>query len=257
MIGAELRRAFRLLGLGLYLLLGLLVVSPMAAASRRPEVHSRRWFRGLLRVLHVQLEIDGEPAPGPVMLAGNHISWLDIAVIVAARPVLFVSKAEVGRWPLIGWMARAGGTLFIERGAHATTALYQAISERLREGRAVVIFPEGTTTDGRGVKRFQARLFAAAILADTPVQPFALRYGQDCVPYVGDDVMFWHLLRLLREPRLDVRLSFGTPLAPGEQRKALAARTQAWVESRLPECAPAAYPKEDQPAPGHCADQKV
>lgn len=226
------RRIGRLLRLLLHVVVAVFI-GGLAQLARRPEKLSQLWFASLLRVLHLRVIVRGESQQSPLLLAGNHISWLDIAVLVSTRPVIFVSKAEVGRWPLIGWLSRAGDTQFIERGANGTRDLNERLTALLRDGRAVVIFPEGTTTRGGSVRRFAPRLFAGAIDSATPVQPFALRYREACAPYVDDDSMLGSLWRLLAEPELIVELSFGPVLTPGASRDAIAATAQRWVAGEL------------------------
>lgn len=227
-----LRRASRLLRL----LLHILCAIPLGAVAHllpQPERVSQLWFRGLLNVLRLRVDVQGTLGDQPLLLAGNHISWLDIAVLAASRPLVFVSKAEVGRWPLIGWLARAGDTLFIERGANGTAQLNEQLTAILGDGRTAVIFPEGTTTRGYSVRRFAPRLFASAIATQAPVQPFMLRYREASAPYVDDDTMLGNIWRLLAEPEIQVQLRFGPVLAAGERRDAIARQAQTWVETQL------------------------
>lgn len=226
------RRSYRILRLIFCVFTGLFF-GLMAHLSVRPERWSQLWFRSLLRALNVRLTVHGEPPAQDGLLAGNHVSWLDIAVLVSAKPVIFVSKAEIAHWPLIGWLARGGDTLFIERGAHGTQQLNQQIAERLAEGRSVVVFPEGTTTAGPGVRRFHSRLFAGPIASDRPVLPFALRYREASAPYVDDQSLGQNLWAILAEPCLHAELRFGPALPPAERRDTMARQTQAWVEQSL------------------------
>lgn len=229
------RRAWRLLNLILYVLLGAVPIGLIATVSAQPERWAQIWYRGLLRLLRIELLVYGQPTDGPALVAGNHVSWLDIAILGAAKPVIFVSKAEVARWPLIGWLSRCGDTQFIERGAHGTQVLNAQLTVLLSRGRSVVIFPEGTTTRGPGVRRFQPRLFAGAIDSGVAVQPFAVRYREACAPYVDNQSLIDNLWGLLAEPDLAVELIFGALLEAGDSRKDIAARTQTWVESALAE----------------------
>jgi 1-acyl-sn-glycerol-3-phosphate acyltransferase len=158
----------------------------------------------------MQIDMRGVVAPGTLLVA-NHISWLDIPVIGAQGNIAFLSKAEVRDWALIGWMAQLAGTLFIARGAHQTAGTVANIVERLRSGQGVVIFPEGTTTDGTRLERFHPRLFAAAQHAGVRIQPLVLRYGEDGVrdrvaPFIGEETLIAHLFRLLRHPALRARV---------------------------------------------------
>jgi 1-acyl-sn-glycerol-3-phosphate acyltransferase len=158
----------------------------------------RRWSRRLLTVLGVELRIAGGSPQG--LLVANHISFLDIFVINAVRPVAFVSKDEVRRWPLIGWLAAHADTIFLERGSRrAAQRARAALVERLAAGDRAAIFPEGTTTPGDKVLPFHGALFQAAIDAGAPVTPVALRYvhagGGHChAPAYIDDITLWQCL---------------------------------------------------------------
>jgi len=167
------------------------------------------------------------------------VSWLDIPVLGALQPMAFLSKAEVRAWPLLGWMAEFAGTLFIERGKHQAAAIRGLIQRRLDEGDKVVFFPEGTTTDGSEVRRFHPRLFAAVQQADAPLQPVSLRYlpapGRAPVaPFIGDDLLFPHLMRVLREPWIEVEIRFLEALDPGNMdRKSLAESARSSIRQSL------------------------
>ncbi|MGJ8667858.1 MAG: lysophospholipid acyltransferase family protein [Oceanococcus sp.] len=239
-----LRRYFRFFRFVLHV-----AISPFfgfaAILSQRPEYWSAHWFRGLINVLNVHIYRSGDTSSTPALVAGNHQSWLDIAVLVSLKPVIFVSKAEVASWPLLGWLAKSGDTLFIRRGAHGSQEVNQGISARLQQGRCVVIFPESTTTAGPGVRRFQPRLFAGAIEQSCPVLPFALRYRQSCAPYVGEQSLIGNLWAILGETNIDVEVCFGPPLEAGQRRDAIAQQTQNWVERTLLQ-APCWQPSESQ-----------
>ncbi|HEU5296309.1 MAG TPA: lysophospholipid acyltransferase family protein [Burkholderiaceae bacterium] len=138
------------------------------------------WSRGLLRAIGVRLIADGTLRAGANLLVANHISWLDIAALHAVCPrARFVSKADVRRWPVLGWLIGAVGTLFIERERKrdALRVVHQ-VAAALQAGEAVAVFPEGTTGDGRTLLPFHANLLQAAIAAEAPVQPVALRYSE-------------------------------------------------------------------------------
>lgn len=172
------------------------------------------WLKGLCRILHVRLSVQGKPSGEATMLVANHISWLDIPVLASAWQGRFLSKADVAEWPVIGWLLRRTGTLLIRRGARrASEQAIADIARTLEDGESVCIFPEGTTTDGSRVLHFHPRLFQAACQTGHHVQPVMLRYpsGQGIsktVPFIGDDEFLPHLLQLLREPFIDVELVF-------------------------------------------------
>lgn len=167
-------------------------VFPFISPAQR-MAHVGRWSARMLRALGIRLAVRGSVHPGPVLLVANHISWVDILAIDAVHPARFVSKADVKRWPLIGYLVASGGTLFIERERKrdALRVVHQ-IAEALKAGDIVAVFPEGTTSDGHDVLPFHANLLQAAIATETPVQPIVLRYRDahaavsQAASYVGD-----------------------------------------------------------------------
>ncbi len=239
----ELRRLWRLLRVLTHIFYGLLLALVIGAFWRpyRPLVQkaTRHWLRWLLDILAVRMEVYGQPLPGTVFLVSNHVSWLDIPLIGVQRPVHFLSKAEVRDWPLIGLLAQAVGTLFIRRGSGESVRKSEEIADHLRAGRTVLVFPEGTTTDGHTVRRFFPQLFAAPLLAAVPVQPLALRYldeqGQadGDLAFIDDDEFHLHLWQLLRRDRIGVRLCWGDTLPAGIDREQLARLAQCSVSSLL------------------------
>jgi 1-acyl-sn-glycerol-3-phosphate acyltransferase len=147
------------------------------------------WSRLFLRLFGVRVVRMGEPLHDPVMFVANHGSWMDITVLHAIRPADFVAKAEIGRWPLVGWMARRGGTIFHQRGSnHSLAAVMAVMSDRLRAGRSIAAFPEGGTAPAGTLKVFHARILQAALDASAPVQPVALRYTRHGAP--ANDMLF-------------------------------------------------------------------
>ncbi|EKF73804.1 1-acyl-sn-glycerol-3-phosphate acyltransferase [Alcanivorax hongdengensis A-11-3] len=219
---AQLRRLWRVLRVVVHLAWGFLLALLLGAfwSPYRPVVLAakQRWCQGFLRIIGVQLTVQGQPCAAPALLVSNHVSWLDIPVIASCRHLYFLSKAEVGDWPLIGMLARAVGTLFIKRGSGESGRKAEEIAARLRQGHTVLVFPEGTTTDGSGPRRFFAQLFAAAPLAAVPVQPLAIRYLDDSgqpdrgLAFIGDDEFHTHLWQMLLRERIAVRLIFTPPL---------------------------------------------
>jgi len=196
------------------------------------------WHRRLLRCLGLNVSHCGTPAAGALLVA-NHVSWLDIPVLGGAAPLRFVSKSEVRQWPLVGWMAATAGTLFMRRGAHEAAEMTQCIAQQLQQGASIAIFPEGTTSDGRALRRFHARLFGAAEQDGAAVQPVAIRYGQGpepdpVAPFIGDDTLVAHLWRLLRHRGLTAIVCF-LPLldARSEGRRQLADAAQAAIAAQL------------------------
>jgi 1-acyl-sn-glycerol-3-phosphate acyltransferase len=239
--GAPFRAVFRGARLIAHLFTGMaLVLLVKLDFSRRiaPEPLTRWWNARLLKILHVRLRLHGMPLRGQRLIVCNHISWLDIPVLAACELTRFVSKAEVGSWPIAGWLANAAGTFYIRRGAGGTKQLIQAIAAHLGRGGSATVFPEGTTTEGGDMLKFQPRLFAAAIDSGSPVQPLALRYsraanGDNIAAFVGEQTLTDNLFRLLLERELTVELHYCAPLPPqaGQDRAALAQAAHAAIRA--------------------------
>jgi 1-acyl-sn-glycerol-3-phosphate acyltransferase len=191
------------------------------------------WADRMLQVLGITLEVHGQPVErGPCLLVANHVSWLDILVLHAARHCRFVSKSEVRHWPLIGRLATGAGTLYIERDSRRDALrVVHHMADALRSGEILAVFPEGTTSDGSQVLPFHGNLLQAAIAADAPVQPVALdfvdrstRQRSTRPSYTDDATLVGSLWRTLTGPPLVARVRFGHPqAAQGRDRRAWAA----------------------------------
>ncbi|MGY6633516.1 MAG: lyso-ornithine lipid O-acyltransferase [Alkalilacustris sp.] len=209
--------------------------------------------RATLRLLGLRRVVQGQPMEGRGVVVANHVSWLDIHAINAPAPVVFVSKSEVAGWPGIGWLARATGTLFVSRNARDAADQRHAVEDRLRAGDRLVLFPEGTSTDGRQVLAFKptllAALFAADLACDLQVQPVSLRYrapkGLDdrVFAWWGDMAFAGHLLSVLAAPPggcVELRFHPALRVADFADRKALASacedRVRAGVSPQTPPC---------------------
>ncbi|MCB1786223.1 MAG: 1-acyl-sn-glycerol-3-phosphate acyltransferase [Gammaproteobacteria bacterium] len=218
----RLRTARRLLLLLVHVLIGALL-TPLVLSRRtggalrtHPRVTSW-WHNRLADILGVTITVSGPRPQPPALLASNHISWLDIVVLGGLTPTDFLSKDEVRRWPVIGWLAARSGTLFIRRGNGDAGSISAQIAQRLREDGLLTLFPEGTTTDGRELRPFFSRLFAAAIDTGTDVVPVTLRYHVDgafdpFAPYTDDQTLLDNLRALIRRERTEVHVVFGIPI---------------------------------------------
>ena len=197
------------------------------------------WAHTMLACLGVKLQVQGEvPQRGPVLLAANHISWLDILVMHAARHCRFISKADIQHWPLIGTLATAGGTLYITRESRRDALrVVHHMAECLRADEVLAVFPEGTTGDGSTVLPFHANLFQAAISADAPVVPVGLRFINErsgmasfAQFYIGDDTLVGSIWRTLCAQDLVAVVHFGPAQhAAGRDRRAWASAVRAAV----------------------------
>ncbi len=217
-----------------------LVMPRRNVAGRRAIV--QRWSVRMLRRLGVEVRVSGTAHPGAVLMAANHVSWLDIPALHASAPqARFVSKSAIAHWPLLGRLARAGGTLFIERERKRDAMrVVHEIAAALRHGDAVAVFPEGTTGSGDAVLPFHANLLQAAITTATAVQPVVLRYSEPGLPvsvaaqYIGDTTLVESLMKVCRARGLVVDVRFLPAEPAGElDRRALAQRLHDRVAAEL------------------------
>ncbi|WP_049623439.1 lysophospholipid acyltransferase family protein [Frateuria defendens] len=197
--------------------------------GREPFAHRmiRWWSRVLLRLFGLRSVRYGKPLADPVLFVANHTSWVDIELVHSQRAACFVAKAEIERWPLVGWLAASGGTIFHRRGSnHSLSAVMQTMVERLKGGRSVAVFPEGGTGHEGVLKVFHARIFQAALDAGVPVQPVALRFtrgGRRNVDagFRAHESFMANFLRLLGEAPMDAEVHFlePVPLSPDARRR--------------------------------------
>ncbi|WP_165856991.1 lysophospholipid acyltransferase family protein [Marinobacter sp. JSM 1782161] len=201
---------------------------------------ARACFRLASRCLGFQVNVRGQRPDGPVMLVCNHISWSDIPILGSIVPLRFLSKAEVRNWPVIGWLAKQAGTLFIRRGSGQAAVAREDIARTLRERQSVLVFPEGTTSVGITVLPFHGRLLSAAAEAGVPILPMTIGYRRDnhpdpLAPFIGDDSFDRHLVRLLKQPAVTVDVVLHEPVsvAANDDFQALARQLRATVEDGL------------------------
>ena len=218
----------RLLPVGLHLLSGALQVAVLFRLGGDPwrQRLKQTWSRQLLWLLGVRVE-SGDGDLGhlePGLLVGNHVSFIDIFVINALLPSAFVAKSEVAQWPLIGWLSRHSGNVFIERGSRkAAHRTHQHMLQMLGAGQRLAIFPEGTSTAGDTLLPFHAAMFQSAIDAAVPVHALALSYhcadgNRSTAPaYIADISLMECLMNVLQSGGLAARVtlaaSFPPPLA--------------------------------------------
>ncbi len=230
--------------------------------------HARKlpgWYhRRVCRLLGIRLHIDGEIASGrPVLIVSNHISWLDIPILSTIAPVSFVAKSEVGTWPVVSWLARLQRSIFINRERKADVGrVSNTMAERLAEGDLLVLFAEGTSTDGNRVLPFRSALLSPAFQKDTSdkkqdttdgkhaaepvVQTLSLAYthlhgvplgreGRKVVAWYGDMDMLSHAWKLLKAGPLDARISMSEPIAlkDYQNRKELAQSAEQQVRTNV------------------------
>jgi 1-acyl-sn-glycerol-3-phosphate acyltransferase len=234
---------------------------PLQWLSLRLRLPTRRaipvaYHRAMCALLGVRVRVAGERLRRhPLLIVANHASWLDICVLTALAPVVFVAKREVASMPLFGLLARLQRSVFVDRERRLLTAAANAeIAARLTEGDPVVLFAEGTSSDGSRVLPFRSSLIGAAhaVLANVTgagekdavvwIQPLSIAYvGLDglplgrphrpCVAWYGDLDLLPHLTEVMRRGAVDVAVSWGEPVACGAatDRKALARSLEATV----------------------------
>lgn len=216
------RAAWRLARALVHVLHGVLIcalVFPFLGTAQRMQ-RVQWWSARLLALLGIALQSLGAPRGGATLVVANHVSWLDILAINAVQPVRFVSKADVRRWPVIGWLVACGGTLFIERERKrdALRVVHQ-MAEALRAGHSVAVFPEGTTSPGDVLLPFHANLLQAAIATGTAMQPVALRFSDDAgevsraACYVGDMTLLASVWAIARASGVRAQVTWLAPMA--------------------------------------------
>jgi 1-acyl-sn-glycerol-3-phosphate acyltransferase len=233
-------RLLRVLG---HILAGLWIVAVRLPRLSQAQQNSRVqvWAVELLGHLGIALDVRGQPpVTGPVLLVANHISWLDIPVMHAARHCRFVSKSDVQDWPLVGTLATAAGTLYIERSSRRDASrMVGLMAAALRDNEVLAVFPEGTTGDGRALLAFHANLLQAAVVADALAQPVGLRFvdqasGQvsHAPSYTGDETLLGSIWRTVCAPPLVAVVHYGAPeLAQGRERRAWIAHLRHSVDA--------------------------
>jgi len=239
------RKPFRLLARSLWLAATLIVAAAdyfLIAASHgfKPSLTARtqllqRNSRRVLRVFVSQVEAAG-PLPQAGLVVSNHLSYLDILLIASLAPAVFVSKYEVRHWPVLGWFSRMSGTIFVRRERRSDVArITREIQSVMREGHLVVLFPEGTSSDGRQVLPFKSSLLEPATGTDHELFAGHITYAisegsvENDVCYWGDMAFFPHAVKLLSRPRVAASVLFSRIQSNEASRKDLARQLHAEV----------------------------
>ncbi|MBU6419159.1 MAG: 1-acyl-sn-glycerol-3-phosphate acyltransferase [Proteobacteria bacterium] len=188
---------------------------------------ARLYWRGVGRILGVKLRLIGQRSEHrPTLFVANHCSWLDIVALGAAVPGCFVAKAEIAKWPGISVVAKLGRTIFVSRNRDTVAQEQRLLEQRLDQGDNIILFPEGTTSDGNRVLPFASAFFTLAFGPARPwVQPVTIVYdeldGQQVrrgdraeIAWYGDMDLAPHLKRLLRRRAVRATILFGEPLPP-------------------------------------------
>lgn len=216
------------LGLGMASVFALLQRLHLNSAMDRRQRWTQFFMKRLSNALPFHVTVVGERPATPMLWVSNHVSWTDIALLGQLTPLSFLSKAEVRSWPVAGWLADQAGSLFIRRGAGDSQTIREQMSHHLQQQHPLLMFPEGTTTDGRSVRTFHGRLLSAAIDSDVALQPVAIRYlrngeSDPIAPFIGDDDLLSHLLRLFAHEQAQVEIHLLEPIACEQQERAMLA----------------------------------
>lgn len=239
-------RAAKLCLVLFHILLGCAVTALLYRGTGRNWGARRRrvfgwWHARLCQILDLSIRVSGRPALGRVLMAANHVSWMDIPVLAGLCPTGFVAKREVRAWPVIGWLSQRVGTRFIERGHRRGAAAALAdMSADLRIGLTMTFFPEGTTRDGTELGCYHPLLFQAGVDANVPLQPVVIFYADSRgrhlpeAAFLGDDSFVTHLWRMLSLRGTRVYVHFDSTVeCAGRGRRELAEITRSMAARRL------------------------
>jgi len=202
------------------------------------------WARKLLRILNIVITVHGaRPSAGApnLIVAANHVSWVDIFVISAAHPARFVAKAEIRDWPIVGWLSERAGTIFIRRTRRSDTAkINELMHAVLAEGATIGFFPEGTTTLGDRLLKFHTSLFEPAVANRATLAPAAIRYlasdgeRNDAVAFIGELSFAESVSQIIRQKSMIAEITFAPPIeAAGFTRRALALEAEGAIAAIL------------------------
>lgn len=239
-------RTYRILRIVMHILYGLSVGALILKRLDQDQRHLiiKRWSETLLNILNVKLTVEGSPPNQKLcnaIFVGNHISWLDIYALNSVHPVRFIAKSEVGRWPILGWLARQANTMFIERAQKkdAQRVTIQA-TESLSKGDCLCYFPEGTTSDGTELLPFKSSLMQASINANAEVWPLAIHYpNKDGSPnvrmaFVGETTFIESIWQIISLHQSEVKLYFLPSINPnGYERRELTQHIKSAIAAHL------------------------
>lgn len=199
-------------------------------SGRVTLIRRAQWLHGscarVLRAFGIKVEVHGAP-PRHGLVVANHLSYLDIIIFGAVMPCFFVAKAEIARWPYFGKAARTGASIFIDRSSRVSTIeVAGRIAERLNLPMPVLLFPEGTSTDGSQVLRFHSSLFEPAVKTSSPIAAAAVRYvlhdgsHERDLCWFDDALFLTHLWKTLGTAGFSAEITFGEPRMYPDRRTA-------------------------------------
>lgn len=195
---------------------------------------ARTWFRALARIVGMRVVLHGRPPESPFLLVSNHQSYVDIILLGAAAGGVFVARADLAGWPVLGHLARSVGTVFLDRTAKRDLTRVVALLRRaLADGLGIVLFPEGTTGPGPHLLPFKPALLEVAATNDLPVHHAVLRYSHPAVPWADDTPFPAHVANLLRIPTFTAHVTLGATPIHDTDRKRLTEKLRAAMERQL------------------------
>lgn len=239
------RTAWRVTWLFIFTLITFIIIpiifNPLASKLPKKREIASFFYRRMYRALNINLVVTGEPTQQPSLWVCNHISWLDILLLAGGHTVDFIAKSEVGEWPFVGGIVKKSGTVLIDR-----DNIFQAyrslpiLQERMLSGTPVMVFPEGTTTNGTYTLPFKPMFYQAAIRENLLIQPISLHYLDaqneltDSVAFIDDDDFGVSLKRILKEPKITAHLHFLPAMkAKDFHRKMLAEQNQSDINNNI------------------------
>lgn len=200
---------------------------------RRSMRIRQRWAQHLLPAIGVRIQKSGTPPDFPCILMGNHRSYLDPVLLVHDTNVYAVSKAEVAKWPIIGFGAKVSGVLFLKRESAASRKKTLAgIAEKLHEGFPVMLFPEGTTHSEPTTASFKPGGFKLAAAEGFPIVPVAIDYASTADHWIGDDTFLPHFFRRFGEREIPVQVRYGVAIWSDDP-QVLLENTKIWIDAEL------------------------
>ncbi len=212
------------------------------------------WSRSVLAVIGVRVEQSRSAPPDAHLVCANHQGYLDILVLGAFLPGRFVAMSEIAGWPVLGWLARSSGTIFLDR-TRRRDLLRTAplVEETLRSGVNVLFFPEGRSGPGDRLRPLRSPLFETAIASERPCLPVALTYRTPGVPWSTAWTVAWwggmdlprHVWRLLALPAIEVRVSLAESPLSGAERKELAHSVARFLQVAFPWADPGVGPPDN------------
>ncbi len=224
-------------------LVGIGILTPWARARQRWLARmARLWARGMSRSVGMRVTIEGPVPEPPFFLVANHLSYVDIVLLMSQVDVVFVAKRELNQWPIVGYLTRLVGTIFLDRSSpRDAIRVLDAIDQGVARGLGVVVFPEGTSSHGDDVSQLRPALFEWAVRSGSPVRVATIRYqtpagsppARDAVCWWGDMAFVPHVLGLCQLPGFHATVTFEPEGLVADDRSALAARARSLMARRL------------------------